>query len=123
MGETHPGRLGQRQVQFLLKVLVHHVNHSVAESPKSKQQDEQNEGEEDVPAIISNEHFLFRGGARIIERHRMLFGGGSIHDSSVYIFASWKVSFILGHGIGNVGGAVEVKDPLDIGAEPRGYLR
>jgi hypothetical protein len=57
----HPGRLGQAQVQCFLKVLVHHVNHPVAESPKGKQQDEEEEGEDDVLAVISDEHTLFNG--------------------------------------------------------------
>jgi hypothetical protein len=81
--ELNPGGLGQSQVQFFLKVLVHHVNHPVAESPKSKQQDDQNEGEEHVPAVVSDEHFLSRGGARIFVWYRMLSGSCSIHDSGV----------------------------------------
>ena len=59
--ELHPGGLGQVQVQYFLKVLVHHVNHPVAESPKGKQQDEEEEGEEDVLAVVSDEH-AFLGG-------------------------------------------------------------
>ena len=41
--ELHPGRLGLRQVQFVLKVLVHHVDHAVAESPEEKQRADQDE--------------------------------------------------------------------------------
>jgi hypothetical protein len=45
-------------VQFFLKVLVHHVNHPVAKSPKGKQENEPNKGEEDILAVIGDEHAL-----------------------------------------------------------------
>jgi hypothetical protein len=53
--------LGQIQVQYFLKVLVHHVNHPIAESPKGKQQDEEEEGEQDILAVVSDKH-AFLGG-------------------------------------------------------------
>jgi len=40
-------------------VLVHDINHPVAESPKGKQQDKEEEREEDVLAVVSDEHTLF----------------------------------------------------------------
>jgi hypothetical protein len=83
MRELHPRRLGQGQAQFFLKVFIHYVNHPVAKSPKGKQRDEQDEGEENVPAIISNEHLLFRGGARIVEWNRMVSRRCSIHNNGV----------------------------------------
>ena len=90
MRELHPRRLGQGQSQFFLKVLVHHVNHPVAESPKSKQQDEQNEGEEHVPPVIRDEHFLSGSGARIVEWYRMVSGRCRIHDSLVCGFTEFS---------------------------------
>ena len=46
-------------MQYFLKVLVHHVNHSVAESPQSKQQDKEEKGEQDVLAVsVTNMPFL-----------------------------------------------------------------
>ena len=59
--ELHPGGLGQAQVQLLLEVLVHHVDHPVAEAPEGKQQDEEDECEEDIPAVVRDEHALSRG--------------------------------------------------------------
>ena len=52
--ELHPGRLRQGQVQFLLEMLVHHVDHPVAESPKEKQRTDENERERQVSAVIRN---------------------------------------------------------------------
>jgi hypothetical protein len=57
--ELHPGRLRQVQVQHFLKVLIHHVNHSVAESPQSKKQDEEAKGESDILSVFSDEHAFF----------------------------------------------------------------
>jgi hypothetical protein len=96
-------------------VLVHHVNHPVAKSPKGEQENEQNKGEEDILAVISNEHFLFRGGARIIEGHRVISGGDSIHDSGVCSFASWKVSFIIVPAMS----AVKLKTHLILGSRAK----
>ena len=56
MRELHPGRLRQIQMQLFLKMLVHHVDHAVAESPKRKQQDEEEEGEDDVAPVFEHEH-------------------------------------------------------------------
>ena len=59
--ELHPGRLGQAQVQFLLEVLVHHVNHPVAEPPEEEERADEAEGEQDVPAVRQDEHALLGG--------------------------------------------------------------
>ena len=59
MRELHPGRLRQIQVQYFLEVLIHHVNHSVAESPQSKKQDEEAKGESDILSVFSDEHVFF----------------------------------------------------------------
>jgi hypothetical protein len=57
--KLHPGRLGFAQVQFILKVLIHHVDHPVANSPEQKKRANQDEGEEDVPAILRDKKALF----------------------------------------------------------------
>jgi hypothetical protein len=59
--ELHPGRLGKAQVQFLLKELVHHVNHPVAEPPEEEQRADEAEGEQHVPAVRQDEHALLGG--------------------------------------------------------------
>ena len=70
--ELHPGRLRQGQMQLLLKVLVHHIDHPVAESPKRKEEDQKHENEEDVAAIFQHEHAPLRREAWI-ERSRPMF--------------------------------------------------
>ncbi len=45
MCELHPGRLREVEVQFLLKMLIHHVDHAVAKSPEREKKDEQGKGE------------------------------------------------------------------------------
>ena len=56
MRKLHPGGLGQAQMQFLLKVLVHHVNHPVAESPEEKQRTDDDKGKEHISSVIRDEH-------------------------------------------------------------------
>ena len=56
--ELHPGRLGQGQMQFLLEVLVHHVDHAVAEAPEQKQRTDEDEREHHVLAVSEDEHAL-----------------------------------------------------------------
>jgi hypothetical protein len=56
MSELHPGGLRFGQPQFRLKMLVHHVNHAVANSPKKKQRGNQNEGDNVVFAVRCAEH-------------------------------------------------------------------
>ena len=41
MRELHPGRLRQVQVQLLLKMLVHHVDHAVAKTPESEEKNQE----------------------------------------------------------------------------------
>src|ERR1019366_5730463 len=53
--ELHPGGLGLAQAQLLLEVLVHHVDHPVAETPQEKQRTNQNEGECQVPSVVRDE--------------------------------------------------------------------
>jgi hypothetical protein len=48
-------------MQLFLKVLVHHVNHSVAESPKEKQRADDAKGECHALAVVGNEHALLIG--------------------------------------------------------------
>jgi hypothetical protein len=46
-------------MQFLLKMLVHHVDHPVAESPEEKQRADEGEGEDEVsPVLHDKEAFL-----------------------------------------------------------------
>jgi hypothetical protein len=51
MSELHPGGLRFVQPQFRLKVLVHHVNHAVANAPEEEQRGNQNEGDNVVFAV------------------------------------------------------------------------
>jgi hypothetical protein len=48
-------------MQFLLEVLVHHVDHPVAKPPEGEERDEQGEGKENAPAAFDDEH-AFLGG-------------------------------------------------------------
>ena len=52
MRELHPGGLRLVEVQLLLKVLVHDVDHAVADSPEEEQRADQDEGEDQVGAVI-----------------------------------------------------------------------
>src|ERR1700694_2307291 len=61
MRKLDPGRLRFSQMQFVLKVLVHHVDHSVADSPKQEKGTDQDEREHYVLAIGGNEESLFGG--------------------------------------------------------------
>src|ERR1022692_1897443 len=56
--ELHPGGLGLAQAQLLLEVLVHHVDHSVAYSPKEEQRTDQNEREHQVVPVFAYEEAL-----------------------------------------------------------------
>ena len=61
MRELHPGGLRFAQAQFRLKMLVHHVNHAVANSPEEKQRADQGKGDDQVPAVIHFKHAFFLG--------------------------------------------------------------
>jgi hypothetical protein len=37
MGKLNPSRLGFRQMQKILKMLVHHIDHPVTQRPKKKE--------------------------------------------------------------------------------------
>ena len=56
--ELHPGGLRFGQAQLLLEVLVHHVDHPVADSPQEKQRADQDEREHQVHAVIAYEEAL-----------------------------------------------------------------
>ena len=61
MGELDPGRLRQGQVKFLLEMLVHHVDHPVAEPPEEEQRADEKEGEDHPLAVGRDEHALLLG--------------------------------------------------------------
>jgi hypothetical protein len=48
-------------MQLFLKVLVHHVDHSVAESPQEKQRADDAKGKNHALAVIRHEHALLVG--------------------------------------------------------------
>src|SRR5580658_9187469 len=61
MRELHPGRLGLVEIQLLLEVLVHDVDHAVADSPEEEQRTDQDESEGQVGTIVADEEaFLLR---------------------------------------------------------------
>src|SRR6476620_7430900 len=61
MRELHPGRLREIEMQLFLNMFVHHVDHAVAETPKRKQEDEEEEGEDNVAPVFEHEHTSTRG--------------------------------------------------------------
>src|SRR5437764_5306631 len=61
MRELHPGRLREIKVQLFLKMFVHHVDHSVAKTPKREQEDKEEESESDVASVLDHEHPAPRG--------------------------------------------------------------
>src|SRR5947208_1591562 len=69
MRELHPGRLREIEMQLLLKMFIHHVDHAVAKSPKRKEEDEEEEGEDDAAPVFEYEHPAPRG-VRIHARGR-----------------------------------------------------
>jgi hypothetical protein len=56
--ELHPGGLRLGEAQFLLEVLVHHVDHPVADSPQEEQRTDQDEGEHQVTPQQRMKHTL-----------------------------------------------------------------
>ena len=56
--ELDPGRLRQGQLQLGLEVLVHHVDHPVAEAPQQEQRADESERGHHVPAVRRDEHAL-----------------------------------------------------------------
>ena len=61
MRKLYRRRLRFRQMQFILKVLVHRVNQAIAESPEQKQRGDKNKREHDILALVRNEQaFLLR---------------------------------------------------------------
>ncbi len=61
MRELHPGGLRAVEIQLLLEMPVHHVDHAVADSPEEEEGSDQDEGEDQVGPIGANEEaFLFR---------------------------------------------------------------
>ena len=59
MSELDPSRLRLGQTQLLLKMLVHHVDHSIAHPPKEKQRTDEDKGEEEAFAIVRGEEAFF----------------------------------------------------------------
>jgi hypothetical protein len=55
MRELHPRRLGFAQVQFVLEVLVHDVDHSIAHPPQEEQRTNQDKREQEILAVLSYE--------------------------------------------------------------------
>ena len=45
--------------QFLLEMLVHHINHSVAEAPQEEERTDENEGDEQAFAFLGGEEAGF----------------------------------------------------------------
>src|SRR5271165_13532 len=58
MRKLHPRGLGQGQMQFLLKVLVHRVNQAIADSPEEKQRADENEREHQVLPVVRDKKAL-----------------------------------------------------------------
>jgi hypothetical protein len=48
-------------VEHFLKMLIHHVDHSITESTQSKKQDEEEKREQDVLPVFSDKHACFGG--------------------------------------------------------------
>ena len=61
MRKLHPGRLRQVQMQLLLEVLVHDIDHAVAKPPEREQEHEQEKRERDVASVFDDEHAAARG--------------------------------------------------------------
>ena len=61
MRQLHVGRLRLGEVQLVLKMLVHHVNHAVADSPEEEQRGHEGEGDDHVLAVGQLEHAGFGG--------------------------------------------------------------
>ena len=109
-------------MQLLLEVLVHHVDHAVAESPEREQQDEEDEGEGDVPAVLELEHPAPRGmrvHSRRTDRPRLCFGSHS--------YSPLEADAVLRadhDGIRNITGAAGVDHILQVGLDvaPLGHL-
>ena len=55
MRKLHPRRLCFGEAEFLLKVLVHDVDHAVAKAPEQKQRADQNERKHQVLPVLANE--------------------------------------------------------------------
>ena len=55
MGKLNPCRLQFGQMQFILEVFIHHIDHAVANSPKQKERAHQHEREHQVFPIIGYE--------------------------------------------------------------------
>jgi hypothetical protein len=51
MGELDPSRLGFRQMQKILKMLVHHIDHSVAQRPQKKKGAHQAKNPQMIPSV------------------------------------------------------------------------
>ena len=55
MSKLNPGGLRKRQFQLVLKMLVHHIDHSIAEAPQEEKRADQNESVEVILAVGSGE--------------------------------------------------------------------
>ena len=52
----HPGRLRTREMEQILEMLVHGIDHGIAEGPQEKERGDQGEGAEVVVAVRGAEH-------------------------------------------------------------------
>jgi hypothetical protein len=55
VGKLNPGRLRQREMQLLLEMLVHDIDHTVAEAPQQKQGADQSKSHEVITTICGAE--------------------------------------------------------------------
>ena len=51
MGKLHPSRLSFRQVEKILKMLVHHIDHPIAQRPQKKEGADQTKDSQMAPSI------------------------------------------------------------------------
>ncbi len=55
MGKLDPGRLGASEVKLVLEVLVHDIDHAIAEAPEEEEGTDEDEGDEVVAAVLAAE--------------------------------------------------------------------
>src|SRR5882724_3352219 len=95
-------------------MFVHHIDHPVAKSPQGKQEDEEDKDEQDVSAVLQNEHAFFRGEARI-ERSRSMFGSRNVHNFTSILLLERDPHLRANHdGVRDVACAARIDDNLNI---------
>ena len=55
MGKLDPGGLGASEMKLVLEVLVHDIDHAVAETPEEEEGTDEDEGDEVVAAVLAAE--------------------------------------------------------------------